>query len=434
MSRRLAIGLALAACLVGCKEKPSPGATPAPDAAAADAARALAAIVASCANAVGEVQVRRAGQSDWEPVATGSVFRAGDVVRTGPGAFARLEFLAGGGLEVEENASLVVDTAPAQPDAGAPAGATESRVSVEAGVVRGFLPAAAEGDVPLGIVIKTSEGEETRIAARPGQKPVSFRLTKGTAGTEVAVTKGEARVRAKGGEKVLRSGQAVDVAAGGMGEVTELLDFPASVDPGIDARFLYRKGQAIRLAWKPVDGATGYRVQIARDLAFQGLEQSQDVVATEAAFEPRQEGVFAWRVASRDARGRYGEYGFARRIYCEGEPPRDLLVGPIDGAVVKYAERPPPVAFTWQSAGDAGSYRLVVVRGRDLSAEPAVSRSTPEQRLEIEGLAAGEYVWGVYVDDRRTPEPIFVRPRTLVIQKVDKPKVKVPKTISEWGR
>jgi hypothetical protein len=76
----------------------------------------------------------------------------------------------------------------------------------------------------------------------------------------------------------------------------------------------------------------------------------------------------------------------------------------------------------------------VVVRGRDLSAEPAVSRSTPEQRLEIEGLAAGEYVWGVYVDDRRTPEPIFVRPRTLVIQKVDKPKVKVPKTISEWGR
>jgi hypothetical protein len=367
-------------------------------------------------------------------VATGSVFRAGDVVRTGPGAFARVEFLAGGGLEVEENASLVIDAAPAQAAAGAPAGAAESRISVEAGVVRGFLPAAEEGDVPLGIVIKTSEGEETRIAARPGEKQVSFRLTRGKAGTEVAVTKGQARVVGKGGEKVLRSGQAVEVAAAGMGEVTELLDFPASVEPGIDARFLWKKDLSIRLAWKPVEGATGYRVQIARDLAFQGLEQSQDVAGTEASFEPRGEGTYAWRVASRDAGGRYGEYGFARRIYCEKEPPRDLLVGPIDGAVVKYADAPPPIPFTWQSAGDATSYRLVVVRGRDIGAEPEVSRSTPEQRLEIEGLPAGEYVWGVYVDDRRTPEPIFVRPRLLLVQKVAKPKVKVPKAISEWGQ
>ena len=74
MRRRLVIGLALAAGLLGCKEKPAPA--PGPDAAAADTARALAAIVASCASAVGEVQVRRAGQADWEPVATGSVFRA----------------------------------------------------------------------------------------------------------------------------------------------------------------------------------------------------------------------------------------------------------------------------------------------------------------------------------------------------------------------
>ncbi|HSN92640.1 MAG TPA: hypothetical protein VLS93_15525 [Anaeromyxobacteraceae bacterium] len=436
MSRRLAIGLAVAAGLLGCKEKPAPAATPPPaaDPATAETARALAAIVASCAQAVGEVQVRRVGQTDWEPAGTGSVFRAGDVVRTGPGAFARVEFLAGGGLEVEENTSLVVDTAPAPPEVGAPAGTSESRVSVETGVVRGFLPAAGTGEAPLGIVIKTSEGEETRIAARPGEKRVAFRLTRGKDGTEVAVTKGEARVKAKGAEKVLRSGQAVDVAGGAVGEVVQLLDFPASVEPGIDARFLWKKGLAIHVAWKPVEGATGYRIQIARDLAFQGLEKSEDLAGTEAAFEPREEGVYAWRVASRDASGRYGEYGFARRIYCEGEPPRDLLVGPLDGAVVKYADTPPPVAFTWQSAGDAGSYRLVVVRGRDLSAEPAVSRSTPEQRLEIEGLTAGEYVWGVYVDDRRQAEPIFVRPRVLVVQKVDKPKVKVPRTISEWGK
>ncbi len=452
MMRRLAFAVALAAALAGCKKEPSPSPSPPPapppapappapsaDAGAADAAKALAAIIASCANTAGEVQVRRAGQEGWEPVATGSVFRAGDVVKTGPGGFARVEFIAGGGLEVEQNANVVIDTAPAKPAAaGSAATKAESRVSVESGVVRGFLPAAPAGAEPLGIVVKTGEGQETRLAAEAGEKPVAFRLTRGKVGTEVAVVKGELRLSSNQGaektvEKKMRKGQVVEVAQAGVGDVADLLDFPASVDPGIDARFRWSKGLAIRMSWRAVPRATGYRVQIARDLAFQGIESSEDVAGTESSFSPREEGVYTWRVASRDPDGRYGEYGFARRIFCEKEAPKDLLVGPTDGATVKFSDQPPPIAFTWQSAGDAQSYRLVIAKGRDLNAEPFLSRTTPEQRLEVENLAPGEYVWGVYVDDRRTPEPIFVKPRLLLLQKVARAKVKVPKALSDWG-
>jgi hypothetical protein len=432
MRRLLPVAVLLA--LAACKRSPPPAPAPPADAGAAEAAKSLATIIATCAAAEGEVQVRRAGQGEWQPVATGAVFRAGDVVKTGAAAFARVEFLAGGGLELEAEAEVVIDLVPpaAPAPAGAPEPAAESRVSVERGVVRGFMPATA-GAAP--IVLRTAEGRDVRLAAAaPGEKPVAVRLTRGSRGTEVAVTSGQVRVSGATGETTLRRGQAADVAASGAGDVVELLEFPPSLEPGIDARFRYQGELAIRLAWKPVAGASGYRVQIARDLAFQAVEQAYEVAGTETTFLPRAEGVYAWRVATRDGAGRLGEYGFARRIYLEREQPQDLLVGPPDGQVMKYAEAPPPVEFTWQSAANAAAYRLVIATGPDLLAQKVMELETSGQRLEVVALEPGTYYWGVYVKDLRTPVPIFVRARQLVVQKVAKPKVKVPRALSEWGK
>jgi len=423
----VAVLLAVAACK---KSEPPPPA----DAAAAEAAKSLAAIVASCAAVEGDVQVRRAGQAEWTAVATGVVFHPGDVVKTGAGAFARIEFLSGGGLELEADAEVTIDLVPpaTPPAAGAPAPQAESRVSVERGVVRGFMPASADA---APIVLRTGEGKDVRLAAAaPGEKPVTVRLTRGVRGTEVAVTSGQVRVVGTGGATTLRSGQAADVKADGTGDVVELLGFPASVEPGIDARFRWEPQLAIRIAWRAVEGATGYRVQIARDLAFQSVEQAFEADGTQTTFVPRAEGLYAWRVASRDAAGRLGEYGFARRIYLEKEQPRDLLVGPADGHTVKFAEQLPPVEFTWQSSANATAYRLVIARGPDLLAQKVMELETSGQRLEVVALEAGTYYWGVYVKDPRGPQPIFVRPRQLVMQKVAKPKVKVPRSISEWGK
>ncbi len=428
--RRSAILAAALLAVAACKKSQPTQA----DAGAAEAARSLAAIVASCAAVEGEVQVRRAGQGEWTPVATGAVFRAGDVVKTGAAGFARVEFLSGGGLELEADAEVVIDLVapPAPAAAGAPAAKAESRVSVERGVVRGFMPASADA---APIVLRTAEGKDVRLAAAaPGEKPVAVRLTRGATSTEVAVTSGEVRLSGGAGDRKLRSGQAADVGAAGAGDVIELLEFPASVEPGIDARFRFEPSLAIKVSWRPVAGASRYRIQIARDIAFQSVEKAFEIDATQTTFAPKAEGLYAWRVASRDAAGRLGEYGFARRIYLEKEQPQDLLVGPPDGHTVRFTEQLPPVEFTWQSAANAAAYKLVVAKGPDLLNQKVMELETAGQKIGIEALEAGTYYWGVNVKDLRAPQPIFVRPRTFVLQKVPKPKVSVPKAINEWGK
>lgn len=419
----LAAGLLAVA---GCRRPP-----PAP--APAEAARALAAIVASCASATGNVEVRRAGQQGYEPVTPGTVFRAGDEVRTGALASARIEFLAGGGLELEETAAVVVDTAP--PPAAAPGEEppqAEGRVAVKEGVVRGFLPEPAAGARAPAIVVAAADGSDLRLAAQGGAR-AAFRLTSTEEGTELAVTRGTAAVRGARGEATLEAGQVALASAGGVSDPAELIEFPLSLEPGIDARFQLVPGLAARLAWEEVEGAAAYRVQVARDLSFQRLVMSLRLDGTEASFVPKEAGMYAWRVAAVDAQRRQGEFGFARRMYYEVTPPRDLLVGPADAAVVKYSEGLPAVEFSWEAPGDVRACRLVVATGPDLLDESAVTEMVAGQRAQVRIPAAGEYYWGVYLETEGGPRPIFSKPRRLTVRKVVRPRAEVPRSLSRWG-
>ena len=100
---------------------------------------------------------------------------------------------------------------------------------------------------------------------------------------------------------------------------------------------------------------------------------------------------------------------------------------------MRFAEQLPPIELTWQSAANAAAYRLVIARGPDLFNQKVMELETSGQKLEIVALEAGTYHWGVYVKDLRAPQPIFVKPRQLVLHKVAKPKVTVPKAIKDWG-
>lgn len=394
------------------------------------AAQAAGPVTATCARASGTVEVQRRGAGEWRALAATEVLRGGDLVRTGPASSARIAFVAGGALELEESATVEIGVAA---PAGAKAAPGEGSVAVQRGVVRGVLP-SGEGERPLGLVIRASDGSATRLSTAKGGEPAAFRLTRAAGGTEVAITEGTVDVGGGGGGQTLSAGRAIDLPGGGAGRVVELLDFPASVDPGVDARFRWRKGLEIRLAWKKVAKASGYRVQVSRSLSFEAVSNTFEVEGTEISFAPPEQGMFAWRVASRDAAGRYGEYGFARRVYCEREPSRDLLVGPADRETVTYSDERPTVTFTWQSAANAKSYRLVVATSPDLLSRAVVNRVTEEQRLEVKDLAPGTYSWGVFVGDGASPAPIFQKPRSLVIQRVAKGEPKATRRKAKRGR
>lgn len=434
LGREVVVAL-LVALLVGCSKAPPPGARaqPVQPDASSPTEESLASLIASCASSSGEVQVRRVGKPYWEAVTTATVFRAGDWVRTAKGAAARVEFLAGGGLELGPEAVVVIDAAPTTTTSGTgEATAPEALVEVESGEVRGFAP-KAPGEGPAAAVhIKTADGSQVSLVGKDGAEPMEFRLTRGAVATEVAVLRGAGTLRSSRGALELRSGQAADVSGGAAGELVELPDFPQLSEPGIDARFEAKAGQVIRLKWKSVPLAASYRLEIARDFSFQVQAVVADTEETSYDFRPEREAVFVWRVASRDGEGRVGEFGFARRIYFEREQPKDLLLGPENGAIFSSLDARPKVTFSWQSAADARAYRLVVASSEDLLRTAVVTVRAQDQRAEVKTLSPGEYWWGAYIESD-PPTPIFLKARRLIIKKAIKGKLKTPKAINQWG-
>ena len=358
---------------------------------------ALASIVATCAEAAGAVEVRRKGQPHWDPVAVGVAFRERDWVRTGAGGFARLRFSAGGFLDLRQHTTILVDRA--------------------IGIESGSLVGVAEAGAPP-IVIKAADGSEARIVASAEGPPAEFRLTPSSeAGLEIAVTKGNLKVITSEGERAVTAGEASDLRQQRASEVVKLLGFPKSVSPGVDARFLFAADKQIALTWAAISGAASYHVQIARDTEFRDLVRDATTTTTGASFSPDAVGVYVWRAAALDAKGRLGEFGFARRIFFEQESPRDLLLSPHDGIKVGFSDKHPRIVFSWQSAGDTKRYKLVIGRGDSPTSNTVVSLPTPRQQVEVTTLREGTYRWGVYAVRGTEEIPIFLAPRELTIRK-----------------
>jgi hypothetical protein len=423
--RTAGAALAAAVALAACEKAPPPQGT-------AQVAESLAAIVATCAAVVGDVEVRRAGKETWSPVTTGAVLRDGDAIRTGPGAFARVAFVSGNGIELEEGATAVVDVTSRGAAAGGGGEEGTERVRLASGVARGFLADGASG-AARALAIRTADGREARLSAAEGEQGVRFRLTATPAGTEIAVTAGAASVAGAEGAVSVAAGRAVDVGPAGVGAPVELIGFPRSLRPGVDARFALSPGLAVDLAWEDLPGASGYRVQVAKDLSFREVVLARDLAGTELRFAPAGEGMHAWRVAARDATGRHGEYGFARRVYVDAAPPRDLLLAPEPDAVVRGGARARPLRFAWTDEPKGRRYRVVIASGPELTERAVRSETVSGGTLELRDLEPGTYWWGVYVDDERR-DPLFVAPRRLVLPPRAPTRVKVQRTVSDWGR
>jgi hypothetical protein len=413
--------VALASALPGCK--------PSPDEAVdtGTLSRKLADLIATCASATGKVEVMRAGHAFWEPLEAGATFRSGDWVRTGALATARIEFLGGGRIELDESSVVLVEQ-PAATDAGVPAGTV---VALASGGLRGVVPAQSEEELaPL--AVRTQDGTLVAVRSEQAGQPTEFRVTRTEQGPEIAVTRGRLVLASGKRRRTLEPGRALELALGVDAPTRELPDFPPSLEPGVDARFQWAQGLRVQLAWGPVEKAGRYQVQVAKDLGFAQLVVSNVVAESSFTFTPSEPGMFVWRVASRDAAGHQGEYGFARRVYVdpEQEGPRQLLVAPSDGHEVP-AGAPGGIVFAWQSTGGRPGYRLVIARDAELR-DVIFTQLGTAQQVKVNRLAPGEYYWGAYVDEEPLV-PLFQKPRRLVVLKPRKARLEAPTAIDQWG-
>jgi len=396
--------VALALLAVSCRcEVPGPAVVPIP-------------VTASCAELQGKVEVLRGGTGTyWEPAGVGSLLRAGDWVRTGEHAYVRIEFPRGGTLELEERTTVLVDS-----DVVESAAPARLLIALESGRVSGDV--SHEG----GLALRTASGEVVSLSpSRPGAE-LKFQVERRGAGVSVSVLEGEGRL----GDRVVAAGAGM---AYGTAEALpfDVIAFPESESPRVDARFVWRGGLSVPLSWKEVEGATGYLVQIANDLSFRRLETSAEIAERTYAFVPPRPGMYAWRVAARGPSGVLGEYGFARRLFfTEAPPPTDQLVSPERDAVVFFESVPPAVTFSWNPVSEDVRYRWVLARNATLE-KPVLERTTKARQLDVPQVAAGEYYWGVFEVEGGVP--LFTSPRRLSVRRAAPLTVKTPSSISNWG-
>jgi len=378
-------------------------------------------VVATCAEALGEVQVRRLGELYWEPVATGSTFHRGDWVRTGALASARLEFLAGGSLSLGEHSTVVVE--PGNPADG---GTEVGLVAVRSGEVSGTVDPGA--GFPL--AFETATGNRLRIDSEQASGRLTFLVVGTSEGTQVSVQEGVATLRL-GEEPEVRipAGQSAEVSS--RVQLVESLPLPLLTSPTQDAMDACGANESVELSWTSVSDATAFRIQIARDEGFRSLEASERLITNTYSFAPGRAGHFAWRVAAYDAHGRTSGFTQPRRLQCLDHALRDLLAAPESGRVVVTTAKQASVDFAWRPAAEGARYRLIVARSQSLTRHVVVERTVefPEQAVT---LPTGEYFWGVYLEGQ-VPIPLFLAPRPLTVRWAPAPSLRTPPQIDEWG-
>ncbi len=279
--------------------------------------QALAAIVATCSKCDGNVEVRRKGKPYWEPIAIGGLFRDGDWIRTSASGAARIRFVSGGHLDLDAATTLLVEATAAKNVAGE----TGVRVAVQSGGASGVLD--SKSDSPISI--RTREGE-VRIGPARGTSTAEFRLKPGENGAvEVAVSKGQLVVRSDSEEHNVGSDPGDPTRPAEPKAKPKYrprvapvpVGFPTSTAPKIDARFSCTPALRVELEWSAMTGAKAYRVVIARDMSFSSIVASAESKQNHFTFAPSGSGTYVWRVAAKDGRGKFSEFGYARRIFCD---------------------------------------------------------------------------------------------------------------------
>ncbi len=156
---------------------------------------------------------------------------------------------------------------------------------------------------------------------------------------------------------------------------------PILVTPGPDATI---RDPAPELAWSRPEGIGSYRVQIARDLAFQDLVGDMNGARGGSArpAQPLDPGSYHWRVGSIAADGEQGPFSDPQQFTFRPIPPSPELEAP----EVENEE----LVLRW-SAGEPGQqYHLQLARAAGFGS-PVVDTQLTEPSFALTGFEPGVY-------------------------------------------
>jgi hypothetical protein len=310
----------------------------------------------------GTVDARSPRERDWSPAAVGTrLYRAWRVYSRAQSS-AEVIYRDASQIALRENTVVVIYG----PSAGA---ARNAEAELESGALRSRLAELAGGAAPL--VVRTESAESELEAGRA----VIAALDGGR--TTVSVHEGRpVKVR---GRRAARPASAVSVDPGMGTDVARGQD-PAPPRP-LPATPEWQDGPALFVAadataaWRPVAGAAGYRVELARDDPGEAVIGQVTAGAGVTAYVGRgmPAGVYQLTVSALDAAGLEGRPSARRRLVVAAAALAPGMTAPTPGAVIVA-----PAGRGCAIDGGAARERLVL---RDAG---RVTLRCAEERAELE--------------------------------------------------
>lgn len=328
----------------------------------------------------GAVNVLASDNAPARLVSEGMRLGIGSRLETGPGASATLEFADGSRLMMLDNSRIVFDELSSYGSTGM----VDTRMRLQRGRTSNrVIPAKGPASR---YIIETPSATSSVRGTR-------FRVSAGGDGDGDAteVLEGKVRVGAQRREVLVLPGYGTVASSGAEpAAATALLPAPALLD---DATRLDQLPASV--AWTPVPGAVGYRLEVVRDDAPEVLLHEARVDTAQARIDDLPAGrqrLLVRAIAGNGLSGRDSERVFT----VNDQPAPPLTISPLDGQTV-HQPRP---RFEWARAADAERSRLQLARDPGFE-QPVIDTELKGQRFRPEqALAPGGYYWRVASRDR----------------------------------
>jgi hypothetical protein len=245
----------------------------------------------------GEVEYRRGETGEWETARSRVALASGDYVRTGAGGSAEIMFGDGTLYTVRPNTSFIVSRRQG-------GGGGDRSITMEYGWVN--LNTASRG-ARVGTPTADAEVEEDSEAF------VSYR--RDTREGRFGAYRGSLEVAGEAGRRKIGELEEVVQLDGELSEPRPLPRRPEPVEPADNLLLDSDKVRELVLAWRPVEGASRYALQVSRNQLFvDNLIEDADRAKTQATLGLRGDGSFLWRVAAIGRDGSRGPWSSARKF------------------------------------------------------------------------------------------------------------------------
>ena len=251
----------------------------------------------------GEVLYQKEG-GDWKRSEVRTPLFNGDWVKTGTNSSAELMFANGSLYTIGPNALLEIYSQLSP-------GSSQKQNTVKMQI--GSIEIATHEDVSTIRTPGTQVVVDSQSMAQVGVDGQAH-------GTEIVNLKGSSRVNSGAGPAVqLGAGEQIAATSeGALSSVTKVVPAPALQAPSDNQVFQAAQNLRVKLEWAPEPQASGYQLQVSGSRLFTVMQINARRSSTTATTQISSEGLFYWRVASIDNKGKTGVFSPFRRFRVTG--------------------------------------------------------------------------------------------------------------------